>query len=178
MDYKPEPVNTQDIVLPEELLALTEKIAENVHDVWAVGRMAEGWTFGEKKDADSKTTPLLVPYSVLPESEKAYDRNTVLETVKLIVKLGYNIEKRIPAHIERMMRVLYGIYNGSKSSEDNFFSFDYMANGFFDVEQLESNLDTAIELGLIQSYHKPRYDIMSVVITDYGMSYCKKISEN
>ncbi len=89
--YEPKPVDTRDVVLPEELIALTEKIAENVHDVWAAGRISEGWTYGDKKDAEKKVTPLLVPYSELSESEKAYDRNTALETLKLIVKLGYKI---------------------------------------------------------------------------------------
>ena len=91
--YRPEPIDTKDIKLPEELLALTEKIAENVHDVWAQGRIAEGWTYGEVKDPEKKTTPLLVPYSELAESEKDYDRNTAFETLKLIVKLGYSIKK-------------------------------------------------------------------------------------
>ena len=89
----PVPVDTTDVVLPEELLALTEKIAENVHDVWAVGRMAEGWVYGPVKDLEKKTTPQLVAYEELPDEEKAYDRNTALETLKLIVKLGYSITK-------------------------------------------------------------------------------------
>lgn len=55
--------------------------------------MSEGWTYGVKKDAEVKTTPLLVPYEELPESEKDYDRNTALETLKLIIKLGYDISK-------------------------------------------------------------------------------------
>ena len=92
-EYDPKPIDTADVSLPEELLALTEKIAENVHDVWAVGRMSEGWRYGPAKDPAQKTTPLLVPYSALPESEKDYDRNTALETVKLIMKMGYRIEK-------------------------------------------------------------------------------------
>lgn len=91
--YNPKPIDTSDVALPEELLSLTEKIAENVHDVWAVGRISEGWTYGETKDAEKKTTPLLVPYGELPESEKEYDRNTALETVKLIIKMGYHIER-------------------------------------------------------------------------------------
>lgn len=93
MNYEPKPVDTSDISLPEELLALTERIAENVHDVWSAGRIAEGWTYGEKKDAERKTTPLLIPYDQLPENEKDYDRNTAFETIKLIVKMGYRIEK-------------------------------------------------------------------------------------
>lgn len=91
--YNPKPIDTSKIVLPEELIALTEKIAENVHDVWAVGRISEGWTYGEIKDASKKTTPLLVPYDDLPESEKEYDRNTAFETLKLVVSMGYKIDK-------------------------------------------------------------------------------------
>ena len=83
--YEPKPADTGDIELPEELLKLTELIAENVHDVWAQGRMSEGWTYGPVKDSGKKETPLLVPYSELPEEEKEYDRNTALETIKLII---------------------------------------------------------------------------------------------
>lgn len=89
--YNPKPIDTSDIELPGELLALTEQIAENVHDVWAASRIAEGWTYGTSKDVEQKKTPLLVPYNELPESEKDYDRNTALETLKLIIKFGYNI---------------------------------------------------------------------------------------
>ena len=33
--YRPKPIDTGDVTLPEELDALTELIAANVHDVWA-----------------------------------------------------------------------------------------------------------------------------------------------
>lgn len=89
--YIPKPVDTSNIILPEELLCLTEKIAENVHEVWAAGRLAQGWHYGEERDDVQKTTPCLVPYSELPESEKEYDRKTALETIKLIVAMGYKI---------------------------------------------------------------------------------------
>ncbi len=92
--YNPTPIDTSDVILSDELLSLTEKIAENVHDVWAAGRTAEGWTYGPVKDIEKKTTPQMVPYGELPESEKEYDRNTALETLKLIVKLGYEINKK------------------------------------------------------------------------------------
>lgn len=91
--YKPDPIDTNDIVLPDELLELKELIAENVHEVWAAGRIAEGWTFGEVRDDGAKTTPCLVPYKDLPESEKEYDRSTALQTLKLIIALGYKIGK-------------------------------------------------------------------------------------
>lgn len=93
MNYSPKPVNTDHIVLPDGLLQLTEQIAENVHDVWAVSRISEGWTFGPERNDELKETPCLVPYSELPEIEKEYDRNTALQTIKLILSLGYRISK-------------------------------------------------------------------------------------
>ena len=91
--YKPKPKDTSAVVLPKELIALTEEIAENVHENWAVGRIAEGWNYGEKRDDVKKETPCLVPYSELSDSEKEYDRRTAMETLKLIIALGYKIEK-------------------------------------------------------------------------------------
>ena len=91
--YKPKPIDTTDIVLTDDLLALTEQIAANVHEVWAKGRIDEGWVYGEVKDAEKKVSPCLIPYDELPESEKEYDRNTAIETLKLITKLGYEIRK-------------------------------------------------------------------------------------
>ena len=91
--YTPKPVDTSKIELTDELIKLTEIIAENVHEVWAQQRIQQGWTYGEKRDGDKKTTPCLVPYSELSEEEKDYDRNTAMETLKLIVALGYEIKK-------------------------------------------------------------------------------------
>lgn len=91
--YDPTPIITSDVELSEEVLELTEKLAENVHDVWAAGRIAEGWTYGETRDCQKKTTPFLVPYDELPESEKEYDRRTALESIKFITKMGYRLVK-------------------------------------------------------------------------------------
>ena len=91
--YNPNPIDTSTINLPTDLLELTEKIAENVHEVWSQNRIKDGWKYGEVRNDERKETPCLVPYNELPESEKEYDRNTALETLKLIIKLGYDIRK-------------------------------------------------------------------------------------
>ena len=91
--YTPHSIDTNDVVLPEELVQLSEQIAENVHEVWAKSRMKEGWTYGEQRYDKKKQTPCLVPYNELPEEEKEYDRNTSQETLKVILKLGFNISK-------------------------------------------------------------------------------------
>lgn len=91
MKYEPKPVDTSDIVLPNELLELGENIAKNVHETWALSRLNEGWKYGEERSDKDKTTPCLVPYEDLPEIEKDYDRNTAFETLKMIYKLGFKI---------------------------------------------------------------------------------------
>lgn len=92
--YQPKPIDTSGITLPSQLLELTEEIAENVHENWSAGRIAEGWSYGETRNDEKKTTPCLIPYSELPEEEKEYDRRTALQTLKTIIALGYTIEKR------------------------------------------------------------------------------------
>lgn len=93
LDYIPEPMDLSLVDLPESLIQLSERIAENVHEVWAKARMDEGWTYGEKRDDIHKKHPCLVPYDELPEEEKEYDRNTAMNTIKMVKKLGFRIER-------------------------------------------------------------------------------------
>ena len=86
-------MDTSDVQLPQELNDLVEKMARNVHEVWAQSRIIQGWTWGPERSDALKHHPCLVPYEDLPEVEKAYDRDTALGTLKLICKLGFKITK-------------------------------------------------------------------------------------
>lgn len=90
-NYTPQPLDTSDIRLPEELNELIEKMAKNVHEVWAHNRIEEGWTYGAERNDELKQHPCLIPYEELSEIEKDYDRNTAISTLKLICKLGFKI---------------------------------------------------------------------------------------
>jgi ryanodine receptor 2 len=92
-NYEPKPIDTSKVVLPAELDELVEKLARNVHDVWAKSRINEGWTYGEQRNDSLKQHPCLVDYDELPEAEKEYDRNTAIGTLKLITHLGFKISK-------------------------------------------------------------------------------------
>ena len=94
-NYNPNPIVVSDIILPKDLMELSETIAKNVHDIWAQNRIKEGWSYGPERNDELKQTPCLVPYEDLPEEEKDYDRNTVLSTLKLIYKLGFEIKKKL-----------------------------------------------------------------------------------
>ena len=91
--YQPHPIDTSKVELTASMEALTELLAKNVHEVWSAGRIADGWQWGAQRDDARKLHPCLVPYDQLPESEKEYDRNTVLQTIKTILQLGYTISK-------------------------------------------------------------------------------------
>jgi hypothetical protein len=92
-EWRPRPIDTTGVALPPELEALSERLAENTHDVWASQRLAEGWTYGPARDDAAKRHPDLVSYAELSEREKDYDRRTTVEVLKAILALGYVIER-------------------------------------------------------------------------------------
>ncbi len=92
-NYKPQPIDTKDVQLSDELNALVEIVAKNVHEVWAQSRIEQGWSFGVERNDVQKKHPCLLPYENLTEEEKDYDRKTVLETLRVITKLGFTIKK-------------------------------------------------------------------------------------
>ncbi len=93
--YVPEPLDTSEVKLPEDLLPLIEKMAENVHEVWAQNRLRQGWTYGPVRDDVNRKHPCLVPYNQLPEEEKDYDRATSQETLKFIIASGFSIIRHV-----------------------------------------------------------------------------------
>lgn len=93
MPYTPHPADLSDVQLPAELLPLVEQIARNVHEVWAQKRLSQGWTLGPERSDKLKTHPSLRPYDELSEQEKDYDRNTAIGTLRMVMKLGFSIQK-------------------------------------------------------------------------------------
>jgi len=93
-DYRPQPADVSGIQLDDSLAELSEYLAENVHEVWSAHRISEGWSYGEKRDDKARLHPGLVPYSELSDEEKEYDRLTAVNTLKLVVKLGFTITRK------------------------------------------------------------------------------------
>ncbi|MFI0397704.1 MAG: RyR domain-containing protein [Thiolinea sp.] len=91
--YQPEPIDTSKVVMPKALEELLELLSYNTHEVWAQQRIQDGWVYGEERDDANKLHPCLIPYEELSEIEKAYDRNTAREVLKVILASGFKIEK-------------------------------------------------------------------------------------
>jgi hypothetical protein len=91
--YTPATIDTSHIKLSPDLESLVERLAENNHDHWSRKRIEEGWRYGATRNDSQKEHPDLIPYHQLPESEREYDRKTVVEAIKAILALGYELKK-------------------------------------------------------------------------------------
>ena len=92
-NYVPAPIDTSCVEVPQELTELGEYLAKNIHEIWTLQRMEQGWTWGPERNDALRHHPDLIPYEELADTEKAYDRNTSMETIRLILALGYKITK-------------------------------------------------------------------------------------
>lgn len=54
-------------------LANPDATPEQSHESWLAQKTADGWKFGEVKDAEAKTHPCFKPYAELPAEQKAKD---------------------------------------------------------------------------------------------------------
>jgi class 3 adenylate cyclase/tetratricopeptide (TPR) repeat protein len=90
-------MDTTGTELPKDLHELVELLAENAYNIRARQRLAKGPESAETGRAGrgrAKRRPKgFPPYDELPESEKQDDRNTAAETLKLILGLGYGLDR-------------------------------------------------------------------------------------
>lgn len=57
----------------QQILNDPETTPEESHLNWCRQKVADGWTYGPKKDPSIKTHPCLVPYAELPEEQQRKD---------------------------------------------------------------------------------------------------------
>uniref|UniRef100_A0A8C7IRH6 Ryanodine receptor 1 n=1 Tax=Oncorhynchus kisutch TaxID=8019 RepID=A0A8C7IRH6_ONCKI len=89
--FTPNPVDTAQIVLPPHLEKIREKLAENIHSLWAITRIEQGWTYGIFRDDNKKLHPCLVDFQTLPEPERNYNLQMSGETLKTLLALGCHV---------------------------------------------------------------------------------------
>lgn len=51
--FVPTPVNISSVILPHFAMDIHEKLAENLHELWAMRKIELGWTYGEVWHFDS-----------------------------------------------------------------------------------------------------------------------------
>ena len=75
---------------PQEILRMGEK----EHGRWNVERLASGWKYATKKDANRKRTPYLVPWAKLQPGIQKYDIQNVRTWPQILAEIGYEIFRK------------------------------------------------------------------------------------
>lgn len=63
--YDPQPINTSNVQLNNDLNVIVQKFSEHYHDAWASRKLENGWQYGEGWSDQNKTHPRLKPYNML-----------------------------------------------------------------------------------------------------------------
>ncbi|XP_055904498.1 ryanodine receptor isoform X9 [Eupeodes corollae] len=115
--FVPNPVDTSGVSLPSSVDSIKEKLAENIHEMWALNKIESGWSWGEHRDDYHRIHPCLTQFEKLPPAEKRYDSQLAVQTLKTIISLGYYITMDKPPARIRPVRLPNEIFmqaNGYK----------------------------------------------------------------
>ncbi|EDW46995.1 GM21070 [Drosophila sechellia] len=115
--FVPKPVDTTGVTLPSSVDQIKEKLAENIHEMWALNKIEAGWSWGEHRDDYHRIHPCLTHFEKLPAAEKRYDNQLAVQTLKTIISLGYYITMDKPPARIRPVRLPNEIFmqgNGYK----------------------------------------------------------------
>lgn len=103
--FVPAPVDTSMVNLPAYVEQIRDKLAENIHEMWAMNKIEAGWIYGEIRDDLRKIHPCIVQFERLPAAEKRYDTQLAVQTLKTILALGYYITMDKPPSRIKTLRL-------------------------------------------------------------------------
>ncbi|TGZ67043.1 hypothetical protein CRM22_004998 [Opisthorchis felineus] len=89
--FVPRTVRTNHIQLPSNVEVFRDRLAENLHDMWSMRKIDQGWKYGERRDDQRGLHPCLTTFAKLPPQDRQYNVTLAYETLRTIVGLGYNI---------------------------------------------------------------------------------------
>lgn len=73
-----------------------ERLARMEHERWMAAKIRDGWRYGPRKDAGSRTHPCLVPYDRLSADEQEKDRSAVRLIPATLAKVGFRVHRSAP----------------------------------------------------------------------------------
>lgn len=92
--YTPQPLNVDDVELPESVEVVVAMLAKNSHDVWARSQLDSGVTYAPRPIEGKVTNASLVPWEHLQPKEARPRRDMALSFCKALYKLGFAIHLR------------------------------------------------------------------------------------
>uniref|UniRef100_H3C4X6 Ryanodine receptor 2b (cardiac) n=1 Tax=Tetraodon nigroviridis TaxID=99883 RepID=H3C4X6_TETNG len=89
--FIPAPVDISKVSLPPQLEDIQEKLAENIHELWAMDKIDLGWTYGPVRDEAKKNDPSLAEFSKLSEHERNQNLHVAQDTLRTLLAFGFCI---------------------------------------------------------------------------------------
>lgn len=95
VEYDPQPFDVSEITLSDELINVGEMLCEDAHDRWGARKKEDdpNIRYAPKigNEEQKGCNHFFVPYSMLSEKDKDYDRDLVFGSLKLLKRLGFRL---------------------------------------------------------------------------------------
>lgn len=150
--YQPSPLDTSEVELSDSFLQAGEALAAELHEHRNQKLAADGWSYGTEYNADAKTDPTLVPYGDLPESARKAERQEVRQSLKILSKLGYQIDRSPKQQLAYEQSLLSEMHNGRIASPMERPAWD-------DIEKMVRRYET-LESDRIPEKRESRYTLV------------------
>lgn len=85
---------TDNYLSNDDYSSLAEQFAKVMHDEWLAERTNHGWRYGERRNDEDKTHPLIKEWSQLTESEKEIKPKMIKDLIKVLQDNGFRITKK------------------------------------------------------------------------------------
>ncbi|KTG43170.1 hypothetical protein cypCar_00011044 [Cyprinus carpio] len=102
--FIPIPVDSSEVEYPPQLEQIRERLAENLHELWLIDKIEQGWTYGLVKDESRKVHPCLVEFSKLPDQERIHNLQSSEDILRYELWNGYK-----PAPVDQSCVVLTAV---------------------------------------------------------------------
>ncbi|XP_059376123.1 ryanodine receptor 2 [Carassius carassius] len=116
--FIPIPVDSSEVEYPPQLEPIRERLAENLHELWLIDKIEQGWTYGPVKDESRKVHPCLVEFSKLPDQERIHNLQSSEDILRTLLAFGVHIGLS-DEHAEENVKYVrlsnkYELWNGYK----------------------------------------------------------------
>ncbi|KAG2788104.1 hypothetical protein PC129_g1683 [Phytophthora cactorum] len=99
-EYKPNPIDTKEMDLPQWFAPHRELVAAQMHYDWCRGKSLAGWKYGDVRDDAHLVHPLMLPMRALDDTARARNFASADEIIKCVVALGVHVTYRRPPKLK------------------------------------------------------------------------------
>ncbi|XP_077095388.1 ryanodine receptor 2 isoform X2 [Siphateles boraxobius] len=116
--FTPIPVDSSQVEYPPQLEQIKERLTENLHELWLIDKIEQGWNYGPVKDESKKVHSCLVEFSKLPDQERIHNLQSSEDILRTLLAFGVHIGLS-DEHAEENVKYVrlsnkYELWNGYK----------------------------------------------------------------